>query len=60
VLDNLQFGFSKLSLTGPEEDVLVNLLTESGDRIHALFKNAVEQDQQFQALLFSVTKTLER
>jgi CheY-like chemotaxis protein len=60
MLDNLQFGFSKLSLTGPEEDVLVNLLTESGDRIHALFKNAAEQDQQFQALLFSVTKTLER
>lgn len=59
MLDDLQFGFSKLSLTGPEEDILVTLLTESGDRIHALFKRAAEQDQQFQALLFSVTKTLE-
>jgi DNA-binding response OmpR family regulator len=60
MLDNLQFGFSKLSLTGPEEDVLVNLLTESGDRIHALFKEAAEQDQLFQMLLSGVAKTLER
>jgi hypothetical protein len=60
MLDNLQFGFSKLSLTGPEEDVLINLLTESGDRIHALFKDAAEQDRLFQALLSGVAKTLER
>jgi CheY-like chemotaxis protein len=60
MLDNLQFGFSKLSLTGPEEDVLVNLLTESGDRIHALFKDAAAQDQLFQALLSGVAKTIER
>ncbi len=60
MLDNLQFGFSKLSLTGPEEEVLVNLLSESGDRIHALFKDAVEQDQLFQALLSGVAQTLER
>ena len=60
MLDNLQFGFSNLSLTGPEEDVLVNLLTESGDRIHALFKSAAEQDQLFQMLLSGVAQTLER
>jgi CheY-like chemotaxis protein len=60
MLDNLQFGFSNLSLTGSEENVLVNLLTESGDRIHALFKSAAEQDQLFQMLLSGVAKTLER
>jgi DNA-binding NarL/FixJ family response regulator len=60
MLDNLQCAFSNLSLTGPEEDVLANLLTESGDRIHALFKSAAEQDKLFQALLCRVTKTLER
>jgi CheY-like chemotaxis protein len=60
MLDNLQFGFSSLSLTGTEENILVNLLTESSDRIHALFRSAAEQDQLFQALLSGVAKTLER
>jgi CheY-like chemotaxis protein len=60
MLDNLQFGFSNLSLTGSEENILLNLLTESSDRIHALFRSAAEQDQLFQVLLSGVAKTLER
>ena len=31
----------------------------SSDRLHALFRNAAEQDQQFQSLLSGVAKTLE-
>lgn len=36
------------------------LLTDASDRIHALFRHAAEQDQQFQRLLSGVAKTLER
>jgi CheY-like chemotaxis protein len=60
MLDNLQFSFSSLSLTSLEEDMLLNLLTLSGDRIHASFKSVAEQDQLFQALLSGVAKTLAR
>lgn len=60
MLDNLQFGFSNLSLTGSEENILVDLLTQSSDRIHALFRNGAEQDQLFQAFLSGIAKTLER
>lgn len=60
MLDALHHEFSQLCLTGPEEDTLMHLLTESSDRIHALFRSAAEQDQLFQQLLCGVAKTLER
>ncbi|MBX9712533.1 MAG: hypothetical protein K2X58_02140, partial [Pseudomonadaceae bacterium] len=59
MLDALHHEFSQLCLTGTEEDTLMHLLTESSDRIHALFKNAAEQDLLFQQLLSGVAKTLE-
>lgn len=59
MLDALYHEFSQLCLTGTEEEVLMRLLTESSDRLHALFRNAAEQDQQFQSLLSGVAKTLE-
>lgn len=59
MLDSLQLEFSQLSLTGPEEDKLMGLLAASSDRLHALFRGAAQQDQQFQALLSDVAKTLE-
>ena len=60
MLDALHHEFSRLCLTGKEEQTLMLLLTDASDRIHALFRHAAEQDQQFQRLLSGVAKTLER
>lgn len=59
MLDALLHEFSQLCLTGPEEELLMRLLTGSSDRLHALFRSAADQDQQFQSLLSGVAKTLE-